>query len=54
MALLTPDYTYTLNGVPVRVKLIPDGAKWTNAAAAVKAKTYAGDRKSTRLNSSHM
>ena len=42
MALLTPDYTYTLNGVPVRVKLIPDGAKWTNAAAAVKAKTYAG------------
>ena len=42
MALLTPDYTYTLNGVPVRVKLIPDGAKWTNAAAAVKAKSYAG------------
>lgn len=42
MALLTPDYTYTLNGVPVRVKLIPDGAKWTNAVAAVKAKSYAG------------
>lgn len=42
MALLTPDYTYTINGVQVRVKMIPDGAKWTNAAAAVKAKTYAG------------
>ena len=42
MALLTPDHTYTLNGVLVKVKLIPDGAKWTNAANAVKAKTYAG------------
>ena len=42
MALLTPDYTYALNGVPVRVKLIPDGGKWTNAAAAKKAGYYAG------------
>ena len=40
--LLTPDCTYTLNGVPVRVKLIPDGAKWNNAAKAKAAKSYAG------------
>ena len=40
--LLTPDCTYTLNGVPVRVKLIPDWAKWNNAAKAKAAKSYAG------------
>ena len=35
--LLTPDYTYTINGVPVRVKLIPDGTRWKDAAKAKAA-----------------
>ena len=33
--LLTPDYTYTINGVPVRVKLIPDGTRWKDAAKEI-------------------
>lgn len=40
--LLTPDYTYTINGVPVRVKLIPDGTRWKDAAKAKAADFSAG------------
>ena len=40
--LLTPDYTYTINGVPVRVKLIPDGTRWKDAAKAKAAGFSAG------------
>lgn len=40
--LLTPDYTYTLNGVLVRVKLIPDGTRWKDPIKAEKAKTCTG------------
>ncbi len=43
MALLTPDYTYTLNGVLVRVKLLPDGTRWKDGAKAGKAGYRAGD-----------
>lgn len=43
MALLTPDSTYTVAGVPVNVKLIPDGARWTDAAKAKAAGFSAGE-----------
>ena len=43
MALLTPDYTYTLNGVLVRVKLLPDGTRWKDGAKARKAGYRTGD-----------
>lgn len=34
MAILTPDATYTVNGVTVKVKIIPDGTRWTDASKA--------------------
>ena len=44
MAKLTPDHVYqTPNGVTVNVKIIPDTARWTNAAKAKAAGFSAGD-----------
>ena len=37
MALLTPNTTYTLNGVKVNEKIIPDGTKWKSATKAITA-----------------
>lgn len=37
MALLKPNETYTINGVTVNEKIIPDGTRWKDAAKAVKA-----------------
>ena len=37
MALLTPNATYQMLGVTVNEKIIPDGARWTDAAKAVAA-----------------
>ena len=37
MALLTPNTTYTMHGVTVNEKIIPDGTRWTDATKAVKA-----------------
>ena len=35
--MLTPNCTYTMNGVLVREKIIPDGTRWTDDAKAKKA-----------------
>lgn len=35
--MLTPNYTYTANGVKVNEKIIPDGSRWTDATKAKKA-----------------
>lgn len=40
---LTPNATYTLNGVTVNEKIIPDGTVWKNATNAKKAGFSAGD-----------
>lgn len=40
--MLTPDYTYTANGVRVNSKIIPDGTKWKDAAKAKAAGFSAG------------
>ena len=37
MALLTPNAVYTMNGVTVNEKIIPDGTRWTDAAKAKDA-----------------
>ena len=37
MAILTPNETYTVNGVTVREKIIPDGTRWKDSAKAEKA-----------------
>lgn len=37
MAKLTPNHTYTANGVTVNEKIIPDGTRWKNATNAQKA-----------------
>lgn len=37
MAQLKPNNTYTLNGVAIKEKIIPDGTRWKNASKAVKA-----------------
>lgn len=37
MALLTPNATYTMNGVKVNEKIIPDGTRWKSASKAVAA-----------------
>lgn len=37
MALLTPNATYTINGVKVNEKIIPDGTVWKNDEKAKKA-----------------
>ena len=37
MALLTPNAVYTMNGVTINEKIIPDGTRWKDAAKAVKA-----------------
>lgn len=42
MAKLTPNTTYTMNGVTINEKIIPDGTRWTDAAKAVKAGFAAG------------
>lgn len=52
MAKLTPNTVYTLNGVTVNEKIIPDGTRWTDAAKAVKAGFSAGSlyKKQARLS----
>lgn len=35
--LLTPNTTYTINGVKVCEKIIPDGTVWKNDSKAIKA-----------------
>lgn len=42
MAKLTPNTTYTMNGVKVSEKIIPDGTRWKDASKAVKAGFKAG------------
>ena len=42
MAKLTPNATYTMNGVTVSEKIIPDGTRWKDATKAVKAGFSAG------------
>ena len=42
MALLTPNTTYTMNGVPINEKIIPDGTKWKDGTKAKKAGFAAG------------
>lgn len=37
MALLEPNNTYTVHGVTVREKIIPDGTRWNDAVKAAKA-----------------
>lgn len=37
MATLTPDATFTVNGVTLHQKIIPDGTRWTDAAKAKSA-----------------
>lgn len=37
MALLTPNTTYSINGVTVNEKIIPDGTRWKNADKAKAA-----------------
>lgn len=41
--MLIPNAKYTVNGVTVNEKIIPDGTKWTNAANAKAAGFCAGD-----------
>lgn len=52
MAKLTPDATYTANGVKVNVKIIPDGTRWTDAAKAKAAGFTPGAlyKKQAKLN----
>lgn len=37
MAILTPNYTYQILGVPINEKIIPDGTRWTDANKAKAA-----------------
>lgn len=37
MAILTPNETYTVNGVTVNEKIIPDGTRWKSASKAAAA-----------------
>lgn len=37
MGKITPNFTYTINGVQVKEKIIPDTMKWTNATQAKNA-----------------
>ena len=37
MAKLTPNYTYEINGVLIKEKIIPDGTRWKDAAKAANA-----------------
>ena len=40
--MLTPNVTYTLNGVKVNEKIIPDGTRWKDATKAKNAGFAAG------------
>ena len=42
MALLTPNKTYSMNGVAIKEKIIPDGTKWKDASKAASAGFAAG------------
>ena len=42
MAKLTPNATYTVNGVKISEKIIPDGTRWQDATKAKKAGFSAG------------
>lgn len=42
MAKLTPNAVYTMNGVTVNEKIIPDGTRWKDATKAAKAGFSAG------------
>ena len=42
MALLTSNYTYEINGVTVKEKIIPDGTRWKDANKAINAGFKAG------------
>ena len=42
MAKLTPNVVYTMNGVTVNEKIIPDGTRWKDATKAKKAGFSAG------------
>ena len=42
MALLTPNYTYVMNGVTINEKIIPDGTRWKDGTKAKKAGFSAG------------
>lgn len=37
MALLIPNYTFTINDVLINEKIIPDGTRWKDATKAIKA-----------------
>lgn len=37
MPILTPNYIYTILGVTVNEKIIPDGSRWTDSTKAIKA-----------------
>lgn len=52
MALLSPNATYSMNGVTVREKIIPDGTRWKDASKAAKAGFSAGSlyKKQKKLN----
>ncbi len=52
MALLTPNETYTLNGVTINEKIIPDGTRWKNADKAKAAGFSANSlyKKQIKLN----
>lgn len=43
MALLKPNATYTMNGVTIREKIIPDGTKWKDGNKAAKVGFAAGN-----------
>ncbi len=43
MAILTPNATYTMNGVTINEKIIPDGTVWKSASKAKAAGFVAGD-----------
>ena len=42
MALLVPNTTYTVNGVTVKEKIIPDKTRWKSAEKAANAGFSAG------------
>lgn len=50
--LLTPNETYTMNGVTIHEKIIPDGTRWTKDAKAVAAGFAAGSlyKKQQKVN----
>ncbi len=52
MALLQPNKTFTMNGVTVNEKIIPDGTKWKDATKAKKAGFSAGElyKKQSKLS----